>query len=63
MPIYLRFKAGMLNNLGELHEENGFLGILVEAHNRKELFNLSYPMAERVGFEPTVPCGITSFQD
>ena len=43
MPIYLRFKAGMLDNSGELHEANGFLGILVEAHNRKELLNLSYP--------------------
>ena len=30
----------------------GFLGILVEAHNHKELINLSYPMADREGFEP-----------
>ena len=25
--------------------------------------NIIYHMAERVGFEPTVPCGITGFQD
>ena len=25
--------------------------------------NINYIVAERVGFEPTVPCGITGFQD
>ena len=28
-----------------------------------EYFSKYKTMAERVGFEPTVPCGITSFQD
>ena len=28
-----------------------------------EHFKLYLKMAEKVGFEPTVPCGITSFQD